>query len=103
MHHFQRRFPLAKIHTCNNGVDALDLMKKQEFEVVIMDVCLPGKLDGLQATRAYRKYQDEKEDMSRPRKKNRILGISASNDFIMRNAAEKAGNVINLSAAFTIP
>ncbi|WP_028322607.1 response regulator [Desulfatiglans anilini] len=40
-----------------SGEEALDVMKKKLFDVVILDIKMPGGMDGIQALREMRKIQ----------------------------------------------
>lgn len=40
-----------------SGEEALELMKKKEFDVVILDIKMPGGMDGIEALREMKKIQ----------------------------------------------
>jgi len=40
-----------------SGEEALELMKKKEFDVVILDIKMPGGMDGIKALREMKKIQ----------------------------------------------
>jgi signal transduction histidine kinase/ActR/RegA family two-component response regulator len=46
------------VELCDNGIDAIELVKNQEFEMVLMDVNMPG-ISGLEATQRIRKFNKE--------------------------------------------
>lgn len=47
------------VTVAGNGRDAIDLLKQQSFDVVLMDVQMPT-MDGFQATETIRQFDDEK-------------------------------------------
>ena len=46
----------AKVVCVENGIEALDRFKHEQFDVVLMDMMMPV-MDGMQATRAIREYE----------------------------------------------
>ncbi len=72
--HFQ------SIETANNGQEALEMYKKQPFNVILMDVMMPV-MDGYEATIAIRKYEKEQK--------------LENNSLIIAMTASDAGDDIN--------
>ncbi len=49
-----------QIFQAKNGRDAIDIVKAFKPNVVIMDIMMPGELDGLEATRILKRNPDTK-------------------------------------------
>ncbi|MGQ1785572.1 MULTISPECIES: response regulator [unclassified Saccharicrinis] len=60
-----------KIDIANNGKEALDMIKRGKYDLVIMDLMMPV-MDGLQATTEIRKYE-KRMSYSTP-----IIGLTAN-------------------------
>lgn len=45
------RYGNFKILQASNGLDAITIVKKEKPELVIMDIMMPGEIDGLEAIR----------------------------------------------------
>ncbi len=59
------------VKVANDGEEALEGLKKQHFDIVLMDVQMP-KMDGLEATRKIRNSKDEGFDPEIP-----IIAVTA--------------------------
>ena len=59
-----------QIELANNGLIALDLLKKKDYDIILMDLQMP-EMDGYQTTKIIRSWSDEKF------KKIPIIAISA--------------------------
>ena len=51
-----------QVSIAGNGRDAVDLMQREQFDVVLMDVQMPT-MDGFQATEAIRRFEDERAEI----------------------------------------
>lgn len=58
-------------HLASDGLEALDMVSKQKYDLILMDVMMP-KLDGYEATRKIRILQEEKQQNRTP-----IIGMTA--------------------------
>ena len=74
-----------RVREASNGADAFTLFKQHHFDVVLMDVHMPGT-DGLQATRLIRQYE-----RTHNRTRTPIIALTASVMNEDRVAAEHAG------------
>ena len=76
--------PQAEITEANGGAVALDLLREQAFDLVLMDMVMPD-VDGLQATRILRKnYPKPVCDVP-------VLGLTASTNPVDRDQCLDAG------------
>ena len=49
-----------KVEKATNGVDAINLARENTFDVILMDIGLKGKIDGLEAAREIKKMEKYK-------------------------------------------
>lgn len=74
-----------KVTTAHNGLEATELFMNRSFNLILMDVQMPG-MDGLSATRFIRQYEQEKQQLRTP-----IIALTASVFQDDRVAARNAG------------
>lgn len=67
-----RRFGMA-VHTAENGQEAVALVRKNTYDIILMDINMP-KMSGLEATKRIRKIQ------ARYGRRCPIIAVSASAD-----------------------
>ena len=70
------------IHQCENGEEALDRVKKNQYDVILMDLQMPV-MDGYEATRAIRNLPDKK------RSKIPVIALTASALMDIRSQAKE--------------
>ncbi|KMQ51003.1 two-component hybrid sensor and regulator [Chitinispirillum alkaliphilum] len=78
----------------SDGLEAIDLLKKEHFDLVLMDIQMP-KLDGVQATIKIRKHQEKIVNQDVP-----IIAMTANVISEDRKAYSKAGMNDYLSKPF---
>jgi signal transduction histidine kinase/ABC-type amino acid transport substrate-binding protein/DNA-binding response OmpR family regulator len=74
-----------RVEAASNGVEALDLLKRRHFDVVLMDLEMP-EMDGLTATKAIRSGQAGQDNVDAP-----IVALTAHAMAEVREQAEDAG------------
>ena len=74
-----------KITLAHDGHEAVDLARERQFDLILMDVQMPG-MDGLTATRQIRQYEQEKHQPPIP-----VIALTASVFQDDRFAARDAG------------
>ena len=62
-----------KVEVANNGLEALSMLEKMDYDIVMMDCHMP-EMDGFAATRAYRKEEEKKEKG----KRTPIIAVTAN-------------------------
>lgn len=60
-----------ELDSASNGIEALMLMKSQDYDFVIMDIHMP-EMDGVTATKVYREWEDRNRKYRLP-----IIGLTA--------------------------
>ena len=80
----KKRLPQSEITEANGGAVALDLLREQTFDLVLMDMVMPD-VDGLQATQILR------ENFPQPVCDVPVLGLTASSNPVDRDRCLAAG------------
>ncbi len=74
-----------------NGVDAVNLVKEQDFDLIIMDIMMP-KLDGFSAVEELRKYKEVPVIMlsARTEEYDKLLGFElGADDYVVKPFSPK--------------
>ena len=85
------RYGQYKIFQASNGQDAISIAKKEKPELVIMDIMMPGDIDGLEAT------QKIKSDPQT--KKCKIIMLTAKG----QDADKEKGEELEIEGYFVKP
>ena len=79
----QKIWPDVKVWTSSTGAAALDLLKKQAMDVVLMDMFMPD-MDGMQVSKAIRQLPE-------PLNRTPVLGLTASSNTFDHQQCRDAG------------
>jgi signal transduction histidine kinase/CheY-like chemotaxis protein len=55
----------VKIDTCTSGQEAIDMVKQNRYDIIFMDHMMPG-IDGIEATKVIRAWEDEEGKKQNP-------------------------------------
>lgn len=71
-----------EIHTANNGSEAIDIVFKEEFDIIFMDVHMPG-ISGIEALETIRKKKPQQS----------VVIFSSSSDpfYVLESQAKQKG------------
>jgi signal transduction histidine kinase/CheY-like chemotaxis protein/HPt (histidine-containing phosphotransfer) domain-containing protein len=67
----------AKIDTCLSGAEAIELVKKNKYDIIFMDHMMP-EMDGIEATAIIRKLEKENEESGNNGKQIIIVALTAN-------------------------
>ena len=88
----------ASVDIAENGLEAVEAVKKKRFDVVLMDVQMP-EMDGYEATKAIRIWESERRNTEGGRRK--AEGESKADDRIqVKNSAFHIQLTANLAPIF---
>ncbi|WP_271253469.1 PAS domain-containing protein [Pseudanabaena sp. Chao 1811] len=79
-----------QVHIANNGLEAVEAIKKQPYDLIIMDVQMP-EMDGLMATRLIRAYLSNHDNAERTVNPVKIVAMTANAMPEDRQACLEAG------------
>ncbi|GHV39163.1 hypothetical protein AGMMS49546_10760 [Spirochaetia bacterium] len=67
----------AKVDTCLSGVEAIELVKHRDYDIVFMDHMMP-EMDGIEATAAIRAWEKKQQDEGNEKKPVPIIALTAN-------------------------
>jgi signal transduction histidine kinase/CheY-like chemotaxis protein len=67
----------ASVDTCLNGFQAIELAKRNEYDIIFMDHMMP-EMDGIEAAAAIRKLEMKNEESGKGRKQIPIIALTAN-------------------------
>jgi CheY-like chemotaxis protein len=85
----------CEVKTATNAAEALDLLHKEAFDLVITDVRMPGELDGIDLVQTYRREN--------PSQKAIFITGYALEEKIEQALEQGAGSVLCLKKPFESP
>jgi signal transduction histidine kinase/HPt (histidine-containing phosphotransfer) domain-containing protein/FixJ family two-component response regulator len=80
----------AAVDTCLNGFQAIELVKRNEYDIIFMDHMMP-EIDGIEATAAIRKLEIRNEELGKGGKQIPIIALTANAVVGMREIFIKNG------------
>ena len=67
----------VRVDTCTNAVQAIELVKRHNYDIVFMDHMMPG-MDGIEATAAIRAWETLQDDDLNSRRQIPIIALTAN-------------------------
>jgi two-component system, sensor histidine kinase and response regulator len=80
----------ASVETCLNGLQAIELVKRNEYDIVFMDHMMP-EMDGIEATAIIRELEMRNEELGIKKKQIPIIALTANAVVGMREMFLKNG------------
>jgi len=81
---FLNKWDVGKVAFANDGLEAIELFKNQDFNLILLDLQMP-EMDGFEVARFIRSYPDEK-------KRNiPIIALTASSLIDVKDQLEEVG------------